>query len=176
MPKQMNLGLKTDGKKHVLAIPMEWTEAALKVRQLFGSHDNKSSHADVRSDTRCRCCFPPKHRALLPIPNCGQAGASVSLLRTTEVINTSTASTTSGWASRLQSSLSPHAVIAVVRADRVRSNACVSDKKACRLAVRADPSIPILRPDICVVNHYTAASRLGWHQGQCGVWGLAFFS
>eukprot|EP00752_Nemacystus_decipiens_P001579 g1540.t1 len=36
--------------------------------------------------------------------------------------------------------------------------------RACRLAAETDPSISILRPDICVVNHYTAGSRLGWHQ------------
>eukprot|EP00903_Cladosiphon_okamuranus_P013798 g12841.t1 len=36
--------------------------------------------------------------------------------------------------------------------------------RACHLAANTDPSIPVLRPDICVVNHYTAASRLGWHQ------------
>ncbi|CAM9365947.1 unnamed protein product [Ectocarpus sp. 12 AP-2014] len=63
--RMMNLGLKTDGKKHVLPIPPAWTEVALR---------------------------------------------------------------------------------------------------ACQVAVEMDPSIPIPRPDICVVNHYTAASRLGWHQ------------
>ncbi|CAN0084930.1 unnamed protein product [Ectocarpus fasciculatus] len=36
--------------------------------------------------------------------------------------------------------------------------------RACQVAAEMDPSIPIPRPDICVVNHYTAASRLGWHQ------------
>ncbi|CAM9294337.1 unnamed protein product [Pylaiella littoralis] len=63
--RMMNLGLKTDGKKHILQIPRAWTEVALR---------------------------------------------------------------------------------------------------ACRVAVAMDPSIPVLRPDICVVNHYSAASRLGWHQ------------
>lgn len=29
----MNLGLKTDGKKHTLQIPRAWTELALRVRQ-----------------------------------------------------------------------------------------------------------------------------------------------
>lgn len=38
-------------------------------------------------------------------------------------------------------------------------------EQACRVAVGMDPSIPVLRPDMCVVNHYNAASRLGWHQG-----------
>lgn len=39
--------------------------------------------------------------------------------------------------------------------------------QACREAAEIDASIPILSPDVCVVNHYTTASRLGWHQGSC---------
>ncbi|CAB1110102.1 unnamed protein product [Ectocarpus sp. CCAP 1310/34] len=31
--RQMNLGLKTDGKKHVLPIPPAWTEVALRVSE-----------------------------------------------------------------------------------------------------------------------------------------------
>ncbi|CAM9183035.1 unnamed protein product [Choristocarpus tenellus] len=36
--------------------------------------------------------------------------------------------------------------------------------RACMAAKEVDSSLPVLKPDVCVVNHYNSASKLGWHQ------------